>query len=135
MSDDPTPAMPAYASDTQRTTLWAWYTPAMRRMITDTFNGKAFTPVALRQSIEAYVAKMWGGERQPATIPDNIKNYVDKTSQNAYKVVDEDVDALKAAGYSEDQIYEITIMTAVGAGLARVERALTLLNEEVPDAN
>jgi alkylhydroperoxidase family enzyme len=59
--------------------------------------------------------------------PDPLHGWIDKVSRHAYKCTDEDVAALIAAGYSEDQIYEATIAAAVGAGLHRFERGLSLL--------
>ena len=46
----------------------------------------------------------------------------------AYKTTDEDVAALKRAGYSEDEIFEITLSATLGASLARLERGLALLD-------
>jgi alkylhydroperoxidase family enzyme len=45
----------------------------------------------------------------------------------AYKVTDEDVQALKDAGYSEDVIFEQTVSVAVAAGLQRLDAALQVL--------
>src|SRR5262245_59541920 len=55
----------------------------------------------------------------PAPIHPLVAAYVDKVSRHAYLVTDEDVAALKAAGYSEDAIFEITVAAAVAAGLDR----------------
>jgi alkylhydroperoxidase family enzyme len=53
--------------------------------------------------------------------------YLDKVRRNAYKVTDEDVQALKEAGLSEDVIFEETVSVAVAAGLMRLEAALEVL--------
>ncbi len=42
-------------------------------------------------------------------------------------MTDADVEALKAAGLSEDEIFEATVAAAVGAGLARFEAGLRTL--------
>jgi alkylhydroperoxidase family enzyme len=47
--------------------------------------------------------------------------------RNAYEVTDEDIQALKDAGYSEDVIFEQTVSVAVAAGLKRVEAGLEVL--------
>jgi alkylhydroperoxidase family enzyme len=49
--------------------------------------------------------------------------YVDKVRRHAYKVTDADVDALRAAGWSDDAIFELTVATALGAALSRRDRA------------
>lgn len=53
--------------------------------------------------------------------------YLDKVRRNAYEVTDEDVQALKDAGYSEDVIFEQTVSVAVAAGLERLEAGLEVL--------
>jgi alkylhydroperoxidase family enzyme len=46
---------------------------------------------------------------------------------NAYKVTDEDIQALRDAGYSEDVIFEQTVSVAVAAGLERLKAGLEVL--------
>jgi hypothetical protein len=60
-------------------------------------------------------------------VPEALRAYVDKVARHAYEVTDEEVDALKRAGYTEDQLFEITVSAAVGAGLLRLERGLAAL--------
>jgi alkylhydroperoxidase family enzyme len=62
-------------------------------------------------------------------IPAALRAYVAKVRQYAYKVTDEDVEALKRAGYSEDAIFEVTASAALGAAVLRLERGLIALNE------
>lgn len=56
--------------------------------------------------------------------PADVAAYVTKVQQHAYKVTDDDIAALKAAGKSEDEIFEITLAAAVGAGMKRLDAAL-----------
>jgi alkylhydroperoxidase family enzyme len=53
--------------------------------------------------------------------------YLDKVRRRAYKTTDEDVEALKDAGYSEDEIFEHTVSAAVAAGLERLDAGLRVL--------
>ena len=55
--------------------------------------------------------------------------YTEKVRRHAYKVVDRDVEELRAAGWSEDEIFELTVATALGAGLSRLEHARSVLRE------
>ena len=50
--------------------------------------------------------------------------YLDKIRRHAYKVTDRDVDELKAAGHSENEIFEQTVSAAVAAGLERLDAGL-----------
>ena len=59
--------------------------------------------------------------------PPAFAAYLEKVRRHAYEVTDEDVHALKNAGFSEDQIFEHTVSTAVAAGLERLEAGLGAL--------
>jgi alkylhydroperoxidase family enzyme len=59
--------------------------------------------------------------------PPDFATYLDKVRTQAYRVTDADVQALKDAGYSEDEIFELTVSAAVAAGLARLEAGLAAL--------
>jgi alkylhydroperoxidase family enzyme len=45
----------------------------------------------------------------------------------AYTVTDADVDALREAGLSEDEIFEQTVAAAIGEGLRRLDAAERVL--------
>jgi len=76
----------------------------------------------LRDAVAAFAA---GRE---ADLPDDLRPYVAKVAQNAYKVTDADVDALREAGYSEDAIFELTLAAALGAARARLDAGLKAMD-------
>jgi len=55
--------------------------------------------------------------------------YLDKVRQRAYRIVDSDVDALTAAGLSDDVIFEVTVAAALGAAERRLTAGLSLLGQ------
>ena len=59
--------------------------------------------------------------------PPAFAAYLDKVRRHAYRTTDEDVAALKDAGYSEDEIFEHTVSAAVAAGLERLDAGLRVL--------
>ena len=59
--------------------------------------------------------------------PPELAPYLEKVRLHAYRVTDGDVDALKAAGFSEDEIFEHTVSAAVSAGLERLDAGLRAL--------
>ena len=64
-----------------------------------------------------------------ADVPVEARAYTDKVRRHAYRVVDRDVEDLRAAGWSEDEIFELTIAIAMDAGLSRLNRARRVLEE------
>jgi alkylhydroperoxidase family enzyme len=60
--------------------------------------------------------------------PPELASYLEKVLLHAYEVTDRDVDELKAAGFSEDEIFEHTVSAAVAAGLERLDAGLGTLS-------
>lgn len=56
--------------------------------------------------------------------PAELAGYVEKVRLHAYRVTDADVEALRALGYLEDQIFELTVAAAYGAARHRLDTAL-----------
>ena len=63
-------------------------------------------------------------------VPPDFEAYRDTVRTRAYAVTDGDVEALKTAGHSEDEIFEQTVSAAVAAGLLRREAGLKVLGLE-----
>jgi alkylhydroperoxidase family enzyme len=61
--------------------------------------------------------------RLPPALP-AMASYLDKVRSGAHTIVDEDVEALKAAGCSEDEIFEQTVAVAVDEGFRRLDAGL-----------
>ena len=60
-------------------------------------------------------------------MPDSFGPYLTKVRERAYTVTDGDVQALKDAGHSEDEIFELTVSAAVAAGLERLDAGMRAL--------
>lgn len=93
----------------------------LRRIVDRVLHGPGHLNPSLRQA----------AARGEASGP--LAAYVHKVVHHAYRVSDEDIAALRAAGYSEDQIFEVTVSTALGQGLRRRERTLAALRGETCD--
>jgi alkylhydroperoxidase family enzyme len=60
--------------------------------------------------------------------PDELRALADKIRRHAYRVTDEDLDALRPR-YSEDQLFEVVIATVLGAATDRLRAGLRALEE------
>ena len=60
-------------------------------------------------------------------VPPDLAPYVEKVRLHAYRITDEDVQALKEAGYSEDELFEHTVSAATAAGLERLDAGLKVI--------
>ena len=83
-----------------------------------------FTEPKLRQRVETQAAIFRGAVREPAGVPTELANYVEKIALCAHSITDDDVEQVKDAGYSEDEIFELTVTAALGANFARMENML-----------
>ena len=61
------------------------------------------------------------------TASEPIRTFVDKVTHRSNQVTDDDVAALRAAGFSEDQIFEIAVCAAVGAASRQYDSAQAAL--------
>jgi alkylhydroperoxidase family enzyme len=62
-----------------------------------------------------------------AGLPETLKGLVEKVATNAHRVTDGDFAAARAAGLTEDQIFEIVVCAAVGQTNRQYERAMAAL--------
>ena len=56
---------------------------------------------------------------------------VDKVARHTYRVTDEDINAARLSGLSEDQIFEIVVCAAVGQATRQYETALEALDAAI----
>ncbi len=104
------------------------YAANIQCMVDAVLTSQGESDPSLRWAVETRSAQLGGRPTaQVGHIPPELATYVDKVAQHAYKTTDEDIEALRKAGYSEDAIFEITLSTALGAGIARLERGLAAL--------
>ena len=102
-----------------------------QRMIEAVLTTPGDTDPALRRSVKQWAAEL--GSRpsaQSSEVLPELAVYVKKVALHAYKTTDEDIEALRNAGLSEDAIFEITLSAALGAGMARLECGLAALKGE-----
>jgi alkylhydroperoxidase family enzyme len=59
--------------------------------------------------------------------PPELAAYLEKVRTRAYTVTDADVEALKTAGLSEDEIFEQTVAAAISEGLRRLDAASAVI--------
>lgn len=53
-----------------------------------------------------------------------LGRYLDKVRGAAHRVTDEEVAALRAAGHSDDEVFELTVAASFGAARARLDAGL-----------
>ena len=107
------------------------YTRHTHALIEAVLTSPGETSSALRHASEARAAQLSGRpSSQASQLPPELERYLSKVALHAYKVTDQDIEALRTAGYSEDAIFELTLSAALGAGMARLERGLAALKGE-----
>jgi alkylhydroperoxidase family enzyme len=63
-----------------------------------------------------------------AGVPDDLTALVEKVHRHAYRVTDEEIEALQAK-YGDDRLFEIIVSAAVGASRNRLMAGLRALEE------
>ena len=73
------------------------------------------------------IARLRAAAEPERAAPAKLDGYLEKVRLHAYKVTDGDVEELKDAGLTEDEIFEHTVSVAVAAGLERLDAGLGTL--------
>lgn len=107
------------------------YSDLLRGLRAAVLGPAGVTDASLRTAVEARAAAMGGRPGAGPELPPALTPFVDKVAGAAYRVTDDDVLALRRAGYSEDAIFEIAASAALGAALGRLERGLAALEGAV----
>ena len=65
--------------------------------------------------------------RPSEDVPGTLAPLVEKIVRHAYRVTDEDIALARAAGHEEDELFDVIVAAALGAGLVRRERGLAAI--------
>ena len=82
---------------------------------------------SVRTRYDDLIAELRTASQPDRPAPPAMRQYLDKVRRHAYRVTDGDVERLKAAGFSEDDIFEHTVAAAVAAGLERLDAGVSVL--------
>ncbi|MCB9787697.1 MAG: hypothetical protein H6744_13525 [Deltaproteobacteria bacterium] len=105
--------------------------PLVRDLHDAVVRGPGVTDPALRAQIFARGAGAAESEGEGGTpLAPLVARYVDRVREQAHRVDDAELAALRAAGHGDDAIFEITVAAALGAGLSRLGRVRALLRPE-----
>ncbi len=85
----------------------------------------------VRQIFEA-AGKTSPSERRAAfnnsELAEPLGALVDKVARHAYAITDEDINTVRASGFSEDQIFEMVVCAAIGQASRQYDAALAALD-------
>lgn len=110
--------------------------PPRLQAVADTLLESAgHTDLELRRNAVAFVTAMLNRGDGGDSVPENLRPYLRKLAKHAYRITDDDIAALRTAGYSEDMIFELTASAALAAGLAQMDRGLAALAAAGPVSN
>lgn len=108
------------------------HTGKIQSLVDSVLTGRGDSDPELRRAVEHRTATHAGRSPEDGPrLPQELGSYVDKVARHAFKVTDADIEALRNIGYSEDAIFELTLCAALGAGIARLDRALAAMEGDV----
>jgi len=102
----------------------------MRRLVQLVTTAPGETSPEARAAVHARARRLVsdgpGSTHPPDGVQASLSPYVDAVLRHAYRITDQEVATLRKT-QTDDAIFETTVNAAVGAGVARLERALALL--------
>jgi hypothetical protein len=69
-----------------------------------------------------------------AGLDEPIRTLIEKVTYHARRVTDEDIAAVRAAGLSEDQVFEIVVCAAIGQASRQYKNAVAALASATQEA-
>lgn len=106
------------------------YSSKLQKTVNALLTRRGVTEPEFRQATLTYATRLSEGGETLAVMPNELATYLKKVALYAYKTTDQDVERLVQAGYTEDEIFELTLCTALGASLTRLECGLAALGFE-----
>lgn len=104
------------------------YAEHIRALSESILNSPGETTFQLRNVVRIASARLSGRVgSEGEVLPQSLENYVRKVALFAYRITDEDIEDMHAAGYSDEAIFELTISAALGAGMTRMNIGLAAL--------
>lgn len=90
-------------------------------------SGPATTDAVRRSSVARRAAAPADAAPSVRGLGDALRAYLDKVAHAPYTITDEQFEALRGSDVSDDELFELTVAAALGAGLARYERGMAAL--------
>lgn len=100
----------------------------VQNMVNLVVDGPSDSEAALRQAVFRRGMDQLGFEQKPTGIPDDLVHYVDTVASYAPDVTDQDIEDLLAAGWSEAEVFEVTVAASVADGYGRLRIAWEALS-------
>jgi hypothetical protein len=96
-------------------------------------------PSKMRDLHRALMDRVLGGKGQVSRdqrlrafnntgVPEQWRSLVEKVASRSSQITDQDLDMVRTAGYSDDQIFELIVCAAVGEATRQYEAGLAALD-------
>ncbi len=105
----------------------------IQAMIDAAVDGEGDSDVALRQAVFRRSMTYLGFPATDTDIPENLVRYVDSIARHAADVTDQDIKDLLDAGWSEADVFEVTVVASIAAGNGRLRIAWSALAEALQE--
>jgi alkylhydroperoxidase family enzyme len=103
--------------------------PAVVEMVASVISGPGDTNLKLRKNAFNRVMTVLGFPSTGTDLPAELAMYVDTVGRYAPDITDDDVHELLSVGWSEEEIFEITVAASVAAGYGRLKIAWQALSQ------
>lgn len=103
--------------------------PPVEEMVQSVLHGPGDADLEIRQAVFQHAMSYLGFPHEDQPLPKNISPYIDKVIRQASEITDQDIKDLLAEGWSEAEIFEITVSAAVASGYGRLKIAWAALSQ------
>lgn len=92
------------------------------------FTRTGSTDPELRRNLDIFIQAQWAEKQVDApNLSPAFSSYMKKLALSAYKITDEDVEAMREEAFSDEMIYELTIIGVNAAAIVGLEKLYRVL--------
>ncbi|MGR8947998.1 MAG: hypothetical protein ACU84Q_08125 [Gammaproteobacteria bacterium] len=101
----------------------------VRRVLENVLGKEGHSEQSLRQKLFDFAKAAADPSTESPELSPDLAPFMEKLVHHPYKMLDRDLETLKSLGYSEDQLFEMTLAGAIGAGVGRLSLTQRLIEQ------
>lgn len=105
--------------------LLGWF----RRVCDAAISVSGATDSSLRRAVSRQARSAVSRQDAKASLPSSLHGWINRMAVASHSIIDDDVEYLRRAGWSEEEIYELSVVTALSVSSVEIERGMAALEE------
>lgn len=106
------------------------YEEGLADLVSAVLGESGSSPAGTRRAALEFAERLSVSDEMPSLLPPAVGSFVAKVARDPHSVGNDDFEALRRSGLSEEEVFEIIAATSVGTGLRRWNAGMGALRGE-----